>query len=87
MYAIRSYYAILILDEPTSALDPIAESNLYTQYKSLAKNKTSIFISHRLASTSFCDKIAFIANGKITDVNEAKKDLFEALEKSKKELS
>lgn len=59
---------ILILDEPTSALDPIAESNLYTKYKSLAKNKTSIFISHRLASTSFCDKIAFLSNGKITEL-------------------
>jgi len=59
---------ILILDEPTSALDPIAESNLYTQYKSLTQNKTSIFISHRLASTSFCDKIAFISEGRITEL-------------------
>lgn len=59
---------ILILDEPTAALDPIAESNLYNQYKSLTHNKTSIFISHRLASTSFCDKIAFLSKGKITEL-------------------
>lgn len=51
---------ILVLDEPTSALDPIAESQMYTNYNEAAKDKTSIFISHRLASTMFCDRIILI---------------------------
>ena len=48
---------ILILDEPTAALDPIAEDRMYRQYHEIAQNCTSIFISHRLASTRFCDRI------------------------------
>ena len=59
---------ILILDEPTAALDPIAESELYMKYNEIAKNKTSIFISHRLASTKFCDKIILISDGEITEI-------------------
>ncbi|GAA0368113.1 ABC transporter ATP-binding protein [Alkalibacterium iburiense] len=58
---------ILILDEPTAALDSIAESEIYQQYESLSKNKTSIFISHRLASTRFCDRIVFLEDGKIIE--------------------
>jgi ABC-type multidrug transport system fused ATPase/permease subunit len=58
---------ILILDEPTSALDPIAESELYEQYHELTKNKTSIYISHRLASTRFCDRIIYLEDGKIVE--------------------
>ena len=57
----------LILDEPTAALDPIAEHELYTKYNDLSKDKTSIFISHRLASTRFCDRIIFIKDGKIIE--------------------
>ena len=53
----------LILDEPTSALDPIAESKIYEEYNNLASNKTAVFISHRLASTKFCDRILFLDNG------------------------
>ena len=56
---------ILILDEPTSALDPIAESKMYQNYNNLCKNKTSIFISHRLTSTLFCDRIIYLENGQI----------------------
>ncbi len=52
---------ILILDEPTAALDPIAENEIYLKYDNMTKNHTSIFISHRLASTRFCDRILFIA--------------------------
>ncbi len=66
----RSIYkdsAMLILDEPTSALDPIAESSMYEQYNSLAGGKTSLFISHRLASTKFCDRILFLENGRIAE--------------------
>lgn len=58
---------ILILDEPTAALDPIAESNLYEKYAQFAKSKTSIYISHRLASTRFCDRIVFVENGEIIE--------------------
>ena len=59
---------ILILDEPTAALDPIAESRLYQRYNELSRNKTSIFISHRLASTRFCDRIIFIENGEFVEM-------------------
>jgi ATP-binding cassette subfamily B protein len=57
----------LILDEPTAALDPIAESQIYQQYNDMVKAKTSLFISHRLASTRFCDRILFIENGRIVE--------------------
>lgn len=59
--------SFLILDEPTSALDPIAESKIYEEYNSMASDKTSVFISHRLASTKFCDKIMFLDNGQIVE--------------------
>lgn len=58
---------LLILDEPTSALDPIAESKIYEQYKDIMQNRISIFISHRLASTQFCDKIIFLNKGVISE--------------------
>lgn len=58
---------LLILDEPTAALDPIAESEIYTEYNQLAGNKSSLFISHRLASTSFCDRILLLKDGSILE--------------------
>lgn len=58
---------LLILDEPTAALDPITESKIYNEFNVMAKNKTSLFISHRLASTSFCDRIILLENGNITE--------------------
>ncbi len=58
---------ILILDEPTSALDPIAESKLYEEYNHMTMEKTSVFISHRLASTKFCDRILLLNNGTIAE--------------------
>lgn len=58
---------MLILDEPTSALDPIAESKIYEEYNSMAENKTAIFISHRLASTKFCNRILFLDGGQIIE--------------------
>lgn len=70
MYLARALYkdsSFLILDEPTSALDPLAEGELYNKYATLVKNKTSIFISHRLSSTRFCDRIYFLKNGKIVE--------------------
>ena len=59
--------AILLLDEPTAALDPLAENDIYQKYKDMTAGKTSLFISHRLASTRFCDRIIFIADGRITE--------------------
>ena len=58
---------IILLDEPTAALDPIAESKLYETYHSVMRGKTSIFISHRLASTRFCSRILLIQNGEIVE--------------------
>lgn len=58
---------MLVLDEPTAALDPIAESNMYEEYKKATEGKSALFISHRLASTKFCDKILFIENGRIIE--------------------
>lgn len=58
---------IVILDEPTAALDPIAENRLYESYDEMMKNKTTIFISHRLASTRFCNRILLIENGQILE--------------------
>ena len=58
---------ILILDEPTAALDPIAENDIYQKYSDMTAGKTSVFISHRLASTRFCDRILFIAGGGIAE--------------------
>lgn len=57
----------LILDEPTSALDPLAESKIYEEYNSMSADKTSLFISHRLASTKFCDRIMFLDEGQIVE--------------------
>ncbi len=58
---------VLLLDEPTAALDAVAEADLYEKYNSFAKEKTSVFISHRLASTRFCDRILFLKNGKVAE--------------------
>lgn len=59
---------ILILDEPTAAMDPIAEQNVYLKYNELSKDKTAFFISHRLSSTRFCDRIILIDGGGIREV-------------------
>ena len=58
---------MMILDEPTAALDPIAESEMYQKYNQCTQNATSIFISHRLSSTKFCDRILFMENGEIVE--------------------
>ncbi len=58
---------ILVLDEPTAALDPIAESEIYEKYNECCQNKTAIFISHRLASTRFSDRIILIDQGRILE--------------------
>lgn len=59
--------SVLILDEPTAALDPISESEIYQNYFELAKDKISFFITHRLASTQFCDRIIYVDQGSIIE--------------------
>lgn len=59
---------LLILDEPTSALDPIAEEKLYLKYKDFAKDKMAIFISHRITSTRFCDRIIYLDDKSIAEL-------------------
>ncbi|HEY8395839.1 MAG TPA: ABC transporter ATP-binding protein, partial [Bacilli bacterium] len=51
---------MVILDEPTASLDALAEAEIYQNFDKLVKNKTAVYISHRLASTKFCDKIALL---------------------------
>ncbi len=58
---------LLLLDEPTAALDAIAENEMYQKYDEVIAGKTALFISHRLASTRFCDHILFLENGKIVE--------------------
>ncbi len=58
---------ILILDEPTAALDPIAEDRMYRKYNEIAQNCTSVFISHRLASTRFCDRIYLLDGARFAE--------------------
>ncbi len=58
---------VLVLDEPTAALDPIAESEIYDKYAKYAADKTAIFISHRLASTRFSDRIVLLGEGGILE--------------------
>ena len=66
----RAYYKdapIVILDEPTASLDPLAETRLYERFNSIIGEKTSIYISHRLASIKFCDSIACFADGELVE--------------------
>ncbi|MBR6291065.1 MAG: ABC transporter ATP-binding protein, partial [Clostridia bacterium] len=58
----------IILDEPTAALDPIAEADIYAKFDSIVEDKTAIYISHRLSSCRFCDKIAVFDEGRIVQV-------------------
>lgn len=59
---------ILVLDEPTSALDPVSESKMYNLFDNISKGKTTIFITHRLASTKIADRIVVIDEGKVVQV-------------------
>ncbi len=58
----------IILDEPTAALDPIAEAEIYARFDEIVGDKTAIYISHRLSSCRFCDKIAVFHEGEIVQV-------------------
>ena len=59
---------LLILDEPTAALDPLAEADLYQKYAQTTRGKTSVFISHRLSSTQFCDRVVYMEHGRAAEV-------------------
>lgn len=56
---------LLLFDEPTAALDPIAESETYEMFHGLSGDKTAVYISHRLASTRFCDRVVFLEDGRV----------------------
>ncbi len=58
---------IVVLDEPTSALDAIAEQRLYENFNEMIGDRSAVYISHRLASTQFCDRIALFKDGKLTE--------------------
>lgn len=58
---------VVILDEPAAALDPVAEKELYLKYNEWTAGKTSVYISHRLASTRFCDRIVYLEDGRIME--------------------
>ncbi len=59
---------VVILDEPTAALDPVAEYEIYRQFNSLVGGKTAVYISHRLSSCKFCDRIAVFSEGTIKEL-------------------
>ncbi|MBR5783377.1 MAG: ABC transporter ATP-binding protein [Clostridia bacterium] len=66
----RAFYSeadILILDEPTASLDPMAEQEIYNQFDRLRKDKTSVFVSHRLSSATTADVIVVLENGEIVE--------------------
>ena len=71
----RAFYSdsdILILDEPTASLDPLAEQEIYNQFDTLRKEKTSIFVSHRLSSATVADKIVVLEYGEIAEIGDHK---------------
>ena len=63
---------VVLLDEPTAAMDAIAEYKLYSKFNDLFEGKTSIYISHRLSSTRFCDKVAMFEDGHIVEYGSHK---------------
>ena len=71
----RAFYSdsdILILDEPTASLDPMAEQEIYNQFDMLRKEKTTVFVSHRLSSATVANKIIVLKNGKIVEMGNHK---------------
>lgn len=59
--------SMVMLDEPASALDPIAEAEIYEKFNSLVEDKTAIYISHRMSSSIFCDRILILDGGRVAD--------------------
>ena len=58
---------VIVLDEPTAALDALAEYELYQKFDALMKGKSAVYISHRLSSTRFCDRVAMFMDGQIVE--------------------
>ena len=58
---------VIVLDEPTAALDALAEYELYQNFDRMMEGKSAVYISHRLSSTRFCDRIAMFVNGQIVE--------------------
>ncbi|MBI9008621.1 MAG: ABC transporter ATP-binding protein [Tenericutes bacterium] len=72
----RAFYknsSLIILDEPTSALDPIAEADIYEHFSELVANRTSIYISHRMSSCVFSDRIIVLDENKVQMIDTHKK--------------
>jgi ABC-type multidrug transport system fused ATPase/permease subunit len=59
--------SLIILDEPTSALDPLAEAEIYEHFNSLVGEKTALYISHRMSSSVFCDRVLVLEDGIVRD--------------------
>jgi ATP-binding cassette, subfamily B, bacterial len=70
--AIYKEAPVIVLDEPTSAMDALAEYQLYQDFNQIIKDKTAIYISHRLSSTRFCDKIALFKDGTLVEYGSHK---------------
>ena len=69
----RAFYSdgdILILDEPTASLDPLAEQEIYNQFDMLRKDKTTVFVSHRLSSATVANKIIVLKNGRVVELGD-----------------
>ncbi|MBQ9467946.1 MAG: ABC transporter ATP-binding protein [Clostridia bacterium] len=69
----RAFYSdsdILILDEPTASLDPMAEQEIYNQFDVLRKDKTTVFVSHRLSSATVADKIVVLKEGRVVELGD-----------------
>lgn len=64
--------SLIILDEPTSALDPLAEADIYENFNKMVGGKTAIYISHRMSSSVFCDRILIIDDGRVSDFDTHK---------------
>ena len=62
----KTMRAVCAMDEPTAALDALAEEKIYREFDSLLRGRTALFISHRLASTRFCDRIVVLDGGRIS---------------------
>ena len=65
--ALAHHPKFLILDEPTAALDPVAEAGIYENFDSLVGEKTAVYISHRMSSCKFCDRIVVLDHGEIAE--------------------
>ena len=59
---------IIVLDEPTAALDALAEFRLYQSFNELVGDRTAVYISHRLSSTRFCDRVAMFKDGEMVEI-------------------